>query len=89
LIKENIAEEISKLKQQPGKDLVIFGSPGLAQTFMQLDLIDEFRLTVNPVVLGRGVPLFKDIKDRINLKLLETRTFNSGVVALYYETKRN
>jgi dihydrofolate reductase len=59
LIKDNIAEEISKLKQQPGKDLVIFGSPGLAQTFIQLDLIDEYRLTVNPVVLGSGIPLFK------------------------------
>ena len=88
LIKDNIAEEISKLKQQPGKDLVIFGSPGLTRTFMQLDLIDEYRLTVNPVVLGSGKPLFKDIKDRSNLKLLETKTFNSGVVGLHYETKR-
>ena len=88
LIKDNIGEEISKLKQQPGKDLVIFGSPGLAQTFMQLDLIDEYRLTVNPVVLGSGKPLFKDIKDRSNLKLVETKTFNSGVVGLHYETKR-
>jgi dihydrofolate reductase len=89
LIKDHIAEEISKLKQQPGKDLVIFGSPGLAQTFMQLDLIDEYRLTVNPVVLGVGKPLFKDNKDRINLKLLETRAFNSGVVELHYETIRS
>jgi dihydrofolate reductase len=67
---------------------VIFGSPGLAQTFIQLDLIDEYRLTVNPVVLGRGMPLFKDIKDRVELKLLNTRTFGSGVVGLHYETKR-
>ncbi len=89
LIKDNIAEEISKLKHQPGQDLVIFGSPGLAQTFMQLDLIDEYRLTVNPVVLGSGKPLFRDIKDRTNLKLLETKAFNSGVVGLHYETKRN
>jgi dihydrofolate reductase len=89
LIKDNITEEISKLKQQPGQDLVIFGSPGLAQTFMQLGLIDGYRLTVNPVVLGSGIPLFKDIEDRLNLKLLETKTLHSGVVALHYETKRN
>ncbi len=87
LIKENIAEEIRKLKQQPGNDLVIFGSPGLAQTFMRLDLIDEYRLTVNPVVLGRGIPLFKEIKERINLKLINAKTFNSGVVGLHYERK--
>lgn len=89
LIRDNIAEEISKLKHQPGKNLVIFGSPGLAQTFMQLDLIDEYRLTVNPVVLGSGKPLFRDIKDRTNLKLLETKPFNSGVVGLHYETRRS
>ena len=89
LIKDNIAEEVSKLKQQPGKDLVIFGSPSLAQTLMQLGLIDDYRLTVNPVVLGSGKPLFKDLKDKINLKLLETKTFNSGVIGLHYETQRN
>jgi dihydrofolate reductase len=88
LIKDNIAAEISKLKQQPGKDLVIFGSPGLARTFIQLDLIDEYRLTVNPVVLGSGMPLFNDLKDRVELKLLNTKTFGSGVVALHYKTKR-
>ena len=88
LIKDNIVAEISKLKQQPGKDLVIFGSPSLAQTFMQLGLIDEYRLTVNPVVLGNGIPLFKDIKDRINLKLLETKTYDSGVVGLHYQSDR-
>ncbi|GIK43731.1 MAG: hypothetical protein BroJett011_75640 [Chloroflexota bacterium] len=88
LIKDNIAAEITKLKQQPGKDLVIFGSPGLAHTFIQLDLIDEYRLTVNPVILGSGMPVFKDLKDRGELKLLNTKTFGSGVIALHYETKR-
>jgi dihydrofolate reductase len=88
LIKDNITEEVSKLKQQPGKDLVIFGSPSLAQTFMQLGLIDEYRLTVNPVVLGSGIPLFKDIRDRLKLKLVETKTFNSGVVGLHYQSDR-
>ena len=89
LIKDNIAAEILKLKQQPGKDLVIFGSPSLAQTFMQLDLIDAYQLTVNPVVLGSGIPLFNQIKDKIKLKLLASRTLSSGVLGLHYETLRN
>jgi dihydrofolate reductase len=89
LIKDNIAEEISKLKQQPGKDLVIFGSPGLTHTFMGLGLIDEYRLTVNPVVLGQGIPLFNNFRGRTDLNLLNAKTFNSGVIALHYETKRD
>src|SRR5262245_38911235 len=89
LIKDNIVEEVSKLKQQPGKDLVIFGSPSLAHSFMELDLIDGYRLTVNPVILGSGIPLFKDVKHRRNLKLLESKTLNSGVITVHYETKRD
>ena len=89
LIKDNIAQEVMKLKQQPGKDLVIFGSPGLTHTFMALDLIDAYRLTVNPVILGQGMPVFKNFKERADLKLLSSKTFNSGVVALHYETKRD
>jgi dihydrofolate reductase len=89
LIKDNIAEEVAKLKQQPGKDLVIFGSPSLAHNFMQLNLIDGYQLTVTPVLLGQGIPLFKNIKDQTKLTLLEAKTFNSGAMALHYETKRN
>jgi dihydrofolate reductase len=84
LVKENIAEEIAKLKQLPGKDLMIFGSPSIVHTLTQRGLIDEYRLSVNPVVLGGGIPLFKDIDDRIDLKLLEAKTFHSGVVGLHY-----
>ena len=84
LIKDNIAEEIAKLKQQPGQDLVIFGSPGLARNFMQLGLIDAYRLTVNPVILGRGLPLFQGLEDKIDLKLVNSKTLDSGVVALHY-----
>jgi dihydrofolate reductase len=73
------------LKQQPGKDMVIFGSGSIVSTFTQLGLIDEYRIIVNPVVLGNGKPLFKDIKDRINLKLLKTKTFSSGNVLLVYQ----
>jgi dihydrofolate reductase len=85
LVKENIAEEVSKLKQQPGKDLAIFGSSTLAVTLLQMGLIDELRIMVNPVVLGNGKPLFKGIHDKLNLKLLKTKTFRSGNVLLYYQ----
>jgi dihydrofolate reductase len=88
LIKDNIAEEVFKLKQQPGKDLVIFGSPGLAATFMNLGLIDEYRLTVHPVILGSGFSVFKDNATKSSLKLLDTSTLKSGVVTLHYETTR-
>jgi dihydrofolate reductase len=85
LVKEINKEEILKMKQQPGMDMVIFGSGSIVSAFSQLALIDEYRIIVNPVVLGRGKPLFKDIRERINLKLLKTKTFSSnGNVVLYY-----
>ena len=89
LIKDNIVEEVSKLKQQPGKDLVIFGSPSLAHSFMELDLIDEYQLTLNPVLLGSGIPIFEKIKSKTDLKLLEAKTLSSGVLGLHYQTKRS
>jgi dihydrofolate reductase len=85
LVKENVAEEVARLKQQPGKDLALFGSADLASTFIRLGLIDEYRIFVTPVVLGGGAPMFKDIKDRIALKLLKATTWSSGVAALYYQ----
>jgi dihydrofolate reductase len=88
LVKENIVEEISKMKQQSGKDMVIFGSGSIVSTFMQLGLIDEYRIIVDPVVLGNGKPLFKGIKDKHNLKLLKTKVLGSGVVILYYQPIR-
>jgi len=89
LIKDHIAEEILKLKQQPGKDIALFGSATLMSTLMQLDLIDEHRVMVNPVLLGDGNPLFKKTKDRQNLKLIRTRTFRSGNVLLCYQPDRS
>lgn len=83
LIKGNLPDEISKLKQQSGKDILVNGSATLAQTLMQHDLIDEYRLLVYPVVLGDGKRLFKDGKNT-KLRLAETRTFPSGVVFLQY-----
>lgn len=84
LKKEVIKEEILELKQQAGKN-IFAGSPGLIVALTQLDLIDEYQLCVHPVILGNGLPLFKNIKDRINLKLINTKIFGSGAVALYYE----
>jgi dihydrofolate reductase len=88
LIKDNIAEEINKIKQEPGKDIWFLGSTMLAQTFMQLDLIDEYRININPIVLGRGKPLFANVTREFPLRLLEAKTFTSGVVALRYEPVR-
>jgi dihydrofolate reductase len=83
LKKEIIKEEISELKQS-GKNILV-GSPGLIVAFAQLDLIDEYQLVVHPTVIGNGLPLFKNIKNRIDLKLLKTKPFGAGQLALYYE----
>ena len=80
-------EEILKLKEQAGKPILV-GSPSLIVALTQLDLIDEYQLSIQPTVLGSGLPLFKNIKDRVNLKLLKTKTFGCGVVALYYESTK-
>jgi dihydrofolate reductase len=88
MITGNIAEEISKLKQQPGKDILVFGSCTLVHTLMQLDLIDEYRLMVYPVVLGSGKRLFVDGIDKKALKLAERKTFSSGVIVLTYQPEK-
>jgi dihydrofolate reductase len=86
LIKENIKEEILKIKQQPGKDMIIIlGSASIVQTFTNLGLIDEYRLLLHPVALGSGKPLFKDINDRLNLKLMKTKTYRNVVVSFDYQ----
>ncbi len=83
-INDNILEEINKLKKKPGKDIWLYGGASLITTFINLGLVDEFRLSIHPVVLGEGKPLFIDIKQRINLKMVNTRTFSSGVVQIIY-----
>jgi len=88
LAKGGIKEEALELKQQAGKN-ILAGSPSLIVALTQLDLIDEYRLCVHPIVLGSGLPLFKNVKDRINLKLLKTKTFGCGAVTLYYEAAKN
>jgi dihydrofolate reductase len=89
LLRENVGEEITKLKKQQGKDIAIFGSSELALTLVRLGLIDEFRIFVNPVVLGSGKPVFKGIHDKLNLKLIESKTFRSGNVLLCYQPEKN
>ena len=83
VIKGDIATEVSKLKQQPGKDTVIHGSPGLIRSLIPHDLIDEYRLLVYPIILGQGKRLF-DETSKANLKLFDSKTYDTGVVKLVY-----
>jgi dihydrofolate reductase len=87
LKKEIIKEEVVELKQSGNgrSKNILVGSPSLIVALTQLDLIDEYQLGVQPTVLGSGLPLFKNIKDRVNLKLLKTKTFGCGAIVLYYE----
>jgi len=83
LAKNGVGEEVSRLKEQPGKDIAV-GGAGLARACMKLGLIDEWRLFVRPFLLGDGTPYFPTLDDRINLELVETKTFGSRVVYLRY-----
>jgi dihydrofolate reductase len=80
---EGVAAEVAALKQQPGKDLAV-GGAGLASACIELGLVDEYRLFVSPVVLGGGTPFFPPLEERIDLELVETRTFGSRVVYVRY-----
>ncbi|MBK6538527.1 MAG: dihydrofolate reductase family protein [Ignavibacteria bacterium] len=85
IISDNLPDRINEIKQQSGNDILLFGSPTATHSLIQLNLIDGFWLFVNPVILGRGIPLFVDIKDKIKLKLLPTtRQFTCGVTELNY-----
>jgi dihydrofolate reductase len=88
IISGNLATEINEIKQQAGEEILLFGSPTATHSLMQLNLIDGYWLFVNPIILGRGIPLFADIKDQIKLKLLTTRQFGSGVTELSYTVDR-
>jgi dihydrofolate reductase len=84
LVKENILKEITKLKQTPGNDIIIYGSGTIVSFLSQLKLIDEYVLWIHPVILGKGRPLFK-IYNKLNLGLIKTKTFRTGVVVVYYK----
>jgi dihydrofolate reductase len=87
VIKENVVEEISELKQKPDQDLLVAGSSVLAQTLAKHDLVDEYHLLVYPVVLGAGKRLFAE-GTKAPLKLIDTKTFSTGVVALRYQNDK-
>lgn len=87
-INKDIRAEVAALKQKPGKDIWLYGGARLISTFVNLDLVDEFRLSVHPVILGEGKRLFVDINKRMSLKLSESRTYSSGVVQLIYHLNK-
>lgn len=87
LATRGVAEEISRLKQQPGRDIALFGSAKLARALAEQGLIDEYRIFMSPVVLGRGHRTFEDLRDRIGLELLKAETWSSGIIALFYASR--
>lgn len=90
IISDNIAEQMNEIKQSGSgsEEILLFGSPTATHSLMQLNLIDGYWLFVNPIILGRGIPLFAGIEDKIRLKLLTTRQFTSGVTELNYIVER-
>jgi len=88
IISDNILDRINEIKHHAGNDILLFGSPTATHSLMQQNLIDGYWLFVNPIILGQGIPLFADIKDKIKLKLLTTRQFNCGVTELNYIVDR-
>jgi dihydrofolate reductase len=87
VVSNNLSDEIRKLKKETGKDIVMFGSPSTACSLMEENLIDDYWLFINPILLGQGIPLFKKNTQIVKLNLLESKTFTSGVVCLHYEVK--
>lgn len=89
VIRDRLVENINRIKSKGEKNILIFGSPGASNALIKEDLVDEFWLFVNPVILGQGRPLFNGLSKTTRLNLLESKTFSGGVVALHYETRRN
>ena len=85
IISGNVVEEITKLKQQPGKDIIIDGSASLVHSLMGTDLIDEFRFVVQPIIMGKGRRFFTDVMPQMKLRLVENKTLSLGVLALTYQ----
>lgn len=86
-INSDIAEKVEEIKKQDGKNIWLYGGASLIKTFIQLNLIDVYRVSVHPVALGNGKPLFEDLRERLELKLMTTNVFRSGVVQLIYEPR--
>lgn len=88
IINSDIADTVAKIKNEGGKDIWLYGGASLISTFIHLQLIDIYRLSIHPIVLGTGKPLFENVKDRMALKLLELKSFKSGVVQIIYRNER-
>jgi dihydrofolate reductase len=84
IVNGDLKTEVIKIKRQPGKDIWLFGGASLLSSFLNESLIDEYWLSVHPIILGGGKPLFTDVKAKINLKLTESKTYSSGLVSLKY-----
>lgn len=85
LIKGDIENEVLKIKNSPGKDIWLFGGALLTTSLMNLKLVDEVWLSIHPIILGRGKPIFNDIRERIHLTLTDTKTYSSGLVSVTYQ----
>jgi dihydrofolate reductase len=88
VVRDNAGEEVARLKRQPGRDLALFGSADLAATFLPLGLIDEYRILITPVLLGRGTPMFSHTQGRIPLELVNATRWPTGMMALTYRPAR-
>ena len=89
LIKGDIKTQVEKIKNQTGKDIWLFGGASLTTTLMTLKLIDEVQLAVHPILLGGGKPLIRDVSERVNLELIDTKTYSTGLVSLKYSVMRS
>lgn len=87
-IEKDIKAAVTRLKNEPGKDILVIGSASIVHALMELDLIDDYWINVNPVILGAGMPLFRNVKHRTNLQLVNSKAFNCGVVGLQYKVSR-
>ena len=88
LAQKSIGKEVTALKRQPGKEIIIYGSGTIVSALTKLGLIDEYRMWVHPVVIGKGKPLFTRLHNLLNLELYNTKAFQNGVVILYYAIKK-
>jgi dihydrofolate reductase len=86
LVNEVVPKEIIKMKEQSGRNMIILGSAELVRSFMEAGLIDDYRVWVNPIILGKGKPLFGPLNDRHKLNLVGTKTFGSGLIELHYQS---
>ena len=88
IISDDLSKKINEIKQEPGNEILLFGSPSTTHALMKENLIDGYWLFVNPIILGKGIPLFANIQDKTKLKLLSNHQFACGVTALSYDVEQ-